>query len=334
MRLNKFLSESGACSRREADELIAEGRVTINGAPATLGMQVNEGDEVKLDGDIVGEARKKTKPVYIALNKPTGITCTTERQVPGNIIDFVNHDERIFPIGRLDKDSEGLILLTNDGDIVNEVLRAEHNHEKEYVVSVDRAFDDSFITQMSSGVRLSDAHTRRCKVERLGAKVFKITLTQGLNRQIRRMCEALGYTVETLQRIRIMHIHLGQLPLGRWRQLTPQEIEPLLPKPSAQPRPQGPQRPQQEPGASRPGGPRFDGARPGDARPGGSRPAGQRSGGGGQRPGGPRSGGPPSRGGQPSRHGGQAPRHGGQPSRHGGSRPGGQRHGGGRRGRG
>ena len=230
MRLNKYLSESGACSRREADTLISEGRVTVNGKPAMLGTQVNEGDEVKLDGDRVGTARKKVKPVYIALNKPTGITCTTERHVAGNIIDFVGHKERIFPIGRLDKDSEGLILLTNDGDIVNEVLRAEHKHEKEYVVSVDHAITGDFVSQMTAGVRLSDATTRPCKVHQLGPKVFRIVLTQGLNRQIRRMCEALGYTVETLQRVRIMHIRLGELPLGRWRQLQPAEIAPLLPK--------------------------------------------------------------------------------------------------------
>jgi 23S rRNA pseudouridine2604 synthase len=230
VRLNKYLSESGACSRREADTLISEGRVTVNGKPAVLGTQVNEGDEVKLDGDRVGTARKKLKPVYIALNKPTGITCTTERHVAGNIIDFVGHKERIFPIGRLDKDSEGLILLTNDGDIVNEVLRAEHKHEKEYVVSVDHALTPEFVSQMTAGVRLSDATTRPCKVHQLGPKVFRIVLTQGLNRQIRRMCEALGYTVETLQRVRIMHIRLGELPLGRWRQLQPAEIAPLLPK--------------------------------------------------------------------------------------------------------
>ncbi len=243
MRLNKFLSESGACSRREADELIAEGRVTVNGQPAALGTQVNDGDEVKLDGERVGQARKKVKPVYIALNKPVGITCTTERHVDGNIVDFVNHTERVFPIGRLDKDSEGLILLTNDGDIVNEVLRAEHNHEKEYVVMVDRAITPEFLDGMASGVRLSDATTKPCRVRPLGPRVFDIILTQGLNRQIRRMCEAFGYTVEALQRVRIMHIKLGQLPLGRWRNLSEQEIAPLLPKAKSTGQP--PQRPQQ-----------------------------------------------------------------------------------------
>jgi len=233
MRLNKYLSESGACSRREADTLIAEGRVTVNGVPAVLGTQVNDGDDVRLDGDRVGAARKKSRPVYIALNKPVGITCTTERHVAGNIVDFVNHPERVFPIGRLDKDSEGLILLTNDGDIVNEVLRAEHNHEKEYVVMVDRPFDDDFLAKLSSGVRLSDATTKPCRVTRVGAKVFRIVLTQGLNRQIRRMCEAFGYTVEALQRVRIMHLKLGELPLGRWRNLSEQEVAPLLPRTTA-----------------------------------------------------------------------------------------------------
>ena len=241
MRLNKYLSESGACSRREADARIAEGRVTINGVRAVLGTQVAEGDDVRLDGDSVGVARKKIKPVYIALNKPVGITCTTERHIAGNIVDFVNHVERVFPIGRLDKDSEGLILLTNDGDIVNEVLRAEHNHEKEYIVGVDRPVTPEFVDRMSAGVRLSDATTKRCKVTPLGAKLFRIILTQGLNRQIRRMCEALGHTVVTLQRVRIMHIRLGELPLGRWRQLTAQELEPLLARPrTPQPPPNRP----------------------------------------------------------------------------------------------
>jgi len=230
VRLNKYLSESGACSRRGADTLIAEGRITVNGVRAKVGMQVSESDDVRLDGDRVGRARKKTKPVYIALNKPAGITCTTERHVAGNIIDFVNHSERIFPIGRLDKDSEGLILLTNDGDVVNEVLRAEHQHEKEYIVAVDRPITPELVESMAAGVRLSDATTRPCKVTRIGPKTFRIILTQGLNRQIRRMCEALGFTVEALQRVRIMHIHLGELPLGRWRQLSPPEIERLFRK--------------------------------------------------------------------------------------------------------
>lgn len=229
MRLNKYLSESGACSRREADELISEGRVTVNGVPAVLGTQVADGDEVKLDGDVVGGARKKVKPVYIALNKPTGVTCTTERHVAGNIIDFVNHDERVFPIGRLDKDSEGLILLTNDGDIVNEILRVEHGHEKDYVVGVDKPITPEFLEGMARGVRLSDATTKPCKLEKLGAKVFRITLTQGLNRQIRLMSEALGYKVVQLRRVRVINVRLGTLKPGAWRNLSDAELAGLLP---------------------------------------------------------------------------------------------------------
>jgi 23S rRNA pseudouridine2604 synthase len=247
VRLNKYLSDSGACSRREADTFIAEGRVTINGARAALGAQVEDGDDVRLDGERIGLARKHTRPVYIALNKPPGVTCTTERHVVGNIIDFVDHPERVFPIGRLDKESEGLILLTNDGDVVNEVLRAEHHHEKEYVVAVDRAVTPEFVRAMGAGVRLSDAVTRPCRVTALGPKLFSIVLTQGLNRQIRRMCEALGYEVQALRRIRIMHIKLGELPLGRWRNLGDREIKALFPP---APRPaSGPPR------APRPGSP-------------------------------------------------------------------------------
>jgi 23S rRNA pseudouridine2604 synthase len=256
VRLNKYLSESGACSRREADGFIEEGRVTVNGAPAVLGTQVEDGDDVRLDGDQVGTARKRVRPVYIALNKPAGITCTTERHVAGNIIDFVDHPERVFPIGRLDKDSEGLILLTNDGDIVNEILRVEHNHDKEYVVAVDRAITPEFLAGMAAGVRLSDATTRPCQVVKLGAKVFRITLTQGLNRQIRRMCEAFGFTVEALQRVRIMRIHLGQLPLGRWRNLTTEEIATLMPRPGHAPRSPGhPARPARPAPPARPAAP-------------------------------------------------------------------------------
>ncbi|HEY5933435.1 MAG TPA: pseudouridine synthase [Kofleriaceae bacterium] len=237
MRLNKYLSSSGACSRREADTLIEEGRVTVNGKPAQLGTQVEDGDDVRLDGDSVGTARKNVRPVYIALNKPVGITCTTERHVEGNIVDFVDHPERVFPIGRLDKDSEGLILMTNDGDIVNEILRVEHGHEKEYVVAVDRAITPEFLTAMASGVRLSDATTKPCRVGKLGPKLFRITLTQGLNRQIRRMCEAFGFEVQALQRVRIMHIQLGQLPIGRWRNLSAPEVAGLMPaKPKRPPK--------------------------------------------------------------------------------------------------
>jgi 23S rRNA pseudouridine2604 synthase len=245
VRLNKYLSESGACSRREADGFIGEGRVTVNGTPAVLGTQVEDGDDVRLDGERIGAARKHTRPVYIALNKPVGITCTTERHVAGNIIDFVDHPERVFPIGRLDKDSEGLILLTNDGDIVNEVLRAEHNHEKEYIVAIDRPATPELLAGLAAGVRLSDATTRPCKVDKLGPRMFRIVLTQGLNRQIRRMCEAFGATVEALQRVRIMRIHLGELPLGRWRNLTSEEVATLFPRPArpAQAAAQGPQVP-------------------------------------------------------------------------------------------
>lgn len=220
MRLNKFISESGKASRRQADKLIAEGRVKLNGRKAKIGDQVNPGDEVLVNGQLIRLARNN---VYIALNKPVGITCTTEKNVKGNIIDLVNHPLRIFNIGRLDKDSDGLILLTNDGDIVNEILRAENNHEKEYIVSVDKPITPEFIEKMSKGVRILGTKTLPCKVEQLSKYEFKIILTQGLNRQIRRMCEALGYEVYRLQRIRIMNINLGHLPVGQWRDLTKKE---------------------------------------------------------------------------------------------------------------
>lgn len=237
MRLNKFISETGTCSRREADAMIAAGRVAVNGVVAGLGTHVGEGDQVTLDGAPIGAARDRPRPVYIALNKPPGITCTTERQVEGNIIDFVDHPERIFPIGRLDKESEGLILLTNDGDIVNEVLRSEHDHEKEYVVQVDRGITDDFLAHMARGVRIPDGMTKPCRIARVASTVFRIVLTQGLNRQIRKMCEALGYEVVALQRVRIMHIELGHLRLGRWRNLTEAEVAGLLPR---TPRPAAP----------------------------------------------------------------------------------------------
>jgi 23S rRNA pseudouridine2604 synthase len=290
MRLNKYLGESGQWSRREADTLIEEGRVTINGVPASLGAQVADGDEIKVDGDIVGGARKLERPVYIALNKPIGITCTTERHVEGNIIDFVDHPERIFPIGRLDKESEGLILLTNDGDIVNEVLRSEHNHEKEYLVAVDRSLAPDFAERMASGIRLvPEGMTKRCKVAVRGPKLFSIILTQGLNRQIRRMCEALGYDVVALQRVRFKNVVLGPLAIGRWRNLTPQELAGLRPPPKPQaPRSESRARPgpnggggnpHGRPGAGRPGAGRPGGDRPGAGRPGGGRPGGGRPGG-------------------------------------------------------
>jgi 23S rRNA pseudouridine2604 synthase len=232
MRLNKYLSETGICSRRQADQWIAAGRVTVNGAPAVLGTQVNDGDDVRLDGQPLAT---KPRRVYLALNKPTGIECTTDREVPDNIVDFVNYPERIFPIGRLDKDSEGLILLTNDGDIVNRVLRAEHEHEKEYIVSVDRPLTPDFLSGMARGVPILGTVTNPCRVTQVGRNTFRIMLTQGLNRQIRRMCEHFDYTVRRLQRVRIMHIHLGKLPIGRWRELSDAEVAPLLP--SARKRP-------------------------------------------------------------------------------------------------
>ncbi|WP_078556306.1 23S rRNA pseudouridine(2604) synthase RluF [Bacillus alkalicellulosilyticus] len=220
MRINKFISEAGKSSRRGADKLITEGRVTINGKRATIGSQVEPGDDVRVNGAPIRVARNN---VYIALNKPVGITSTTEKGVKGNIVDLVNHPLRIFNIGRLDKDSEGLILLTNDGDIVNEILRAENKHEKEYIVSVDRPISPEFLTKMSEGVKILGTKTLPCEVKQLSKYDFQIILTQGLNRQIRRMCEALGYEVYRLQRTRIMNIHLGNLPPGQWRDLTKKE---------------------------------------------------------------------------------------------------------------
>jgi len=226
MRLNKYLAETGACSRREADQWIGTGRVTVNGNRAVLGTQVSEGDVVCVDGAPV---RAKPTRVYLALNKPVGIECTTDRDVPGNIVDFVGHAERIFPIGRLDKESEGLILLTNDGDIVNTILRAENEHEKEYVVAVDRPLTPAFLSAMAAGVPILDTVTNPCRVTQVGRNTFRIVLTQGLNRQIRRMCEHFGYTVRRLQRVRIMHVHLGSLPTGQWRPLTAAELRGLVP---------------------------------------------------------------------------------------------------------
>ena len=224
MRINKFISESGVCSRREADAWIEAGRVAINGQPATLGSKVESADQVTVDGKPIGR-RKPT--VYIALHKPVGITCTTERDVAGNIVDFIDHPERIFPIGRLDKDSEGLILLTNDGDIVNQVLRAEHAHEKEYVVTVDKPMTPEFLVEMQQGVEILGTRTHPCRAHPVADQVFRIVLTQGLNRQIRRMCEALGYRVTQLRRLRVMHIELGELDVGEWRDLSRREVAEL-----------------------------------------------------------------------------------------------------------
>ena len=226
MRINKFISETGVCSRREADALIEAGRVTVNGAIAALGTKVEAGDVVCLDGKPIGEAKQH---VYIALNKPTGVTCTTERDVAGNIVDFVRHRERIFPIGRLDKESEGLILLTNNGDIVNEILRQENEHEKEYVVTVDRPVTDLFLSGMASGVRILGTVTKPCTVKRVDRCMFKIILTQGLNRQIRRMCSFFGYKVVRLQRVRIINVTLDGLKPGQWRELAPAEVRGLVP---------------------------------------------------------------------------------------------------------
>ena len=224
VRLNKFISETGYCSRREADKLIEEGRVTIDGLKAVMGMKVNINANVRVDGKSL---KKEDKLVYIALNKPIGITCTTEKKVRGNIVDFVNHEKRIFPIGRLDKDSQGLILLTNDGDIVNKILRAGNNHEKEYIVTVDKPIDTKFIDSMSNGVKILGTITKKCIVNKINERTFRIILTQGMNRQIRRMCEALGYNVTKLNRIRIMNIKLGNLKIGSWRNLSSEELKKL-----------------------------------------------------------------------------------------------------------
>jgi 23S rRNA pseudouridine2604 synthase len=227
VRLNKYISETGICSRREADKRIEAGRVTCNGLLAVLGTQVGESDEVRVDGVLLGV---KKKQIYIALNKPVGITCTTEVQIEDNIIDLIGHSERIFPIGRLDKDSEGLILLTNNGDIVNEILRSENNHEKEYLVTVDRPITDLSLSMMANGVKIMGEITKPCKVTRIDENAFRMILTQGLNRQIRRMCSALGYKAQRLQRIRIINVRLGTLGIGKWRDLTEAELEGLLPR--------------------------------------------------------------------------------------------------------
>ncbi|WP_347374850.1 23S rRNA pseudouridine(2604) synthase RluF [Aequorivita sp. Q41] len=224
VRLNKAISDSGYCSRREADTLIEKGRVSVNGEKSGLGDRVMPGDEVRVDGKLIAE---NANDVYIMLNKPVGITCTTDTRFDDNVVDFVKHPERIFPVGRLDKPSEGLLLLTNEGDIVNKILRAGNKHEKEYIVKVDRHVTDEFIKRMGSGIPILDTVTKRCKVERISRFEFRIVLVQGLNRQIRRMCEYLGYEVMALQRIRIMNLELGDLPVGQWRDLTAEELKTL-----------------------------------------------------------------------------------------------------------
>lgn len=220
--LNKYISDTGFCSRREADDYIAQGRVTINDETAETGNRVYEGDVVEIDGEPI---KKKKKTIYIAFNKPEGITSTTDEKDHTNIIRYINHKERIFPIGRLDKDSEGLIFLTNDGNIVNKILRAGNEHEKEYIVTVDAPITPEFVKKMSEGVRIMGKKTKPCKVASVGKYVFRITLTQGMNRQIRRMCNALEYKVKKLVRVRIMNVTLGKLPLGHWRYLSQEEMD-------------------------------------------------------------------------------------------------------------
>jgi 23S rRNA pseudouridine2604 synthase len=223
-RINKFLSETGFCSRREADKLIEQGRVTINGNVPEMGTKISTTDEVRVDGKLIRENNQK--PIYLAFNKPIGIECTTNLEVRNNIVEYINHPERIFPIGRLDKASEGLIFMTNDGDIVNKILRARNNHEKEYIVTVNRPITDRFIEKMGNGVPILDTITRKCNVEQVSKYIFKIILTQGLNRQIRRMCEYLGYEVMALKRTRIINISLD-VPVGRYRELSDDEIKQL-----------------------------------------------------------------------------------------------------------
>lgn len=225
IRINKYLSEVGFCSRRAADQLLEQKRITINGKLPELGTKVYPNDEVRVDGELVGKPKKAH--TYIAFHKPVGIVSTTDvKGEKNNIIDFIGHPERIFPIGRLDKDSEGLILLTSEGDIVNKILRSKNNHEKEYIVTVDRPIDENFVRRMSSGIPILGTVTDRCKVQLISKFKFRIILTQGLNRQIRRMCEYLGYTVKQLKRIRIMNIHLD-IPVGKWRDLSEKEMAEL-----------------------------------------------------------------------------------------------------------
>lgn len=223
-RLNKAISDSGYCSRRKADELIEQGVVTLNDQPVNLGDRVMPGDVIKIHGKVIGAPKNE---VYLMLNKPIGITCTTDQRVKGNVVDFINFPERIFHVGRLDKPSEGLLLMTNDGDIVNKILRAGNRHEKEYIVRVNRPISEDFVQRMSRGIPILDTVTKPCPVERLSRFVFRIVLVQGLNRQIRRMCEYLNYEVVSLKRVRIMNLTLGDLPKGQWRHLTPEEIRGL-----------------------------------------------------------------------------------------------------------
>ena len=225
ININKYISDTGICSRREAEKYIVEERVTINNKIAKLGNRVNPGDVVKVDGE---KLKTVTNDIYIAFNKPVGIVCTTELKIKNNIIQYINHPQRMFPIGRLDKESEGLIFLTNDGNIVNKILRAGNNHEKEYIVTVDKPINDNFIERMSNGIPMLGTVTNKCKVEMQSTYVFKIILTQGLNRQIRRMCSFCGYEVRKLKRVRIMNIGLKNLKLGEWREFTSLELDGIL----------------------------------------------------------------------------------------------------------
>lgn len=225
IRLNKFLSDAGYCSRREADRLVEQGVVKVNGKTAVMGQKVTINDSIMVKGKNIS---REEEQILIALNKPVGIECTTDLNNPDNIVDFINFDKRIYPIGRLDKNSQGLILLTNDGSIVNNILKGSNYHEKEYVVTVDKPVTDDFIKKMSTGVRILDQVTRPCKVAKVKKHVFNIVLTQGLNRQIRRMCGELGYNVQKLKRIRIMNIELGNLPVGQYRKVTGSELKELM----------------------------------------------------------------------------------------------------------
>ncbi len=223
-RLNKAISETGYCSRRAADRLIEEGKVLVNGQPVVMGQKLTAEDQITVDGKVI---TKEVGNIYLIFNKPVGITCTTDTEISGNIIDFIDYPERIFPIGRIDKPSEGLIFLTNDGDIVNKILRAKNNHEKEYIVKVDKRITPDFIQLMADGVKILDTVTEPCKVTQIDAFTFNIVLTQGLNRQIRRMCDYLGYVVTELQRVRIMNIKLGSLKRGKYRSFSGSELSEL-----------------------------------------------------------------------------------------------------------
>lgn len=226
IRLNKYLSEKGVCSRREADRLVEAGKVLVDGKAAVMGMKIRPDQTVECDGKLVGG---RVKPVLLVVNKPRGIVCTTsDKDRAVNIVEFLNYSIRIYPVGRLDKDSEGLLLMTNQGDLVNKIMRAGNAHEKEYIVTVDRPLTKAFLKQMAEGVPILDTVTRPCTIQATGKREFKIILTQGLNRQIRRMCEYLGYQVQTLKRVRIMNIRLGNLKTGDFRKVTPAEYQQLL----------------------------------------------------------------------------------------------------------